>query len=160
MFKRQKQEYKEYEIYTEEEINHIFHLLDEYAPLRNRVFIKFAFTGGFRRGELLAIDESDLFFDKNQVRIDEALQYTKKYGYRFKAPKNKSFRTITLPAAVMQEAYVLLKEIRKNRLLLRELWVGWKEDKINSCYLERITGNHSIPHPQIHGGSDLLKDII
>ncbi|MEC1940159.1 site-specific integrase [Bacillus velezensis] len=127
--KRPKQEYKEYEIYTEEEINHIFHLLDEYAPLRNRVFIKFAITGGFRRGELLAIDESDLFFDTNQVRIDESLQYTKKHGYRFKAPKNKSSRTITLPTSVMQEAYILLKEIKKNRLLLGELWVGWKEDK-------------------------------
>lgn len=59
--KAAKTKYNEYEIYTEEEIKEIFILLDEHAPLRNRVMIKFAFTGGFRRGELLAIDETDLF---------------------------------------------------------------------------------------------------
>ncbi|KAF1273119.1 MULTISPECIES: tyrosine-type recombinase/integrase [Bacillus] len=122
--KRPKQKYKEYDIYTEEEIKEIFHLLDEHAPLRNRVMIKFAFTGGFRKGELLAIDESDLFFDTNEVRIDESLQYTKKNGYRFKEPKSNSFRKITMPADVMKEAAILLREIKRNRLMLGELWQG------------------------------------
>lgn len=47
--------------------------------------------------ELLAIDENDLFFDTNEVRIDESLQYTKKKGYRFKDPKSNSFRKVTMP---------------------------------------------------------------
>lgn len=122
--KRPKQKYNEYEIYTEEEIKEIFMLLDEHAPLRNRVMIKFAFTGGFRRGELLAIDETDLFFDTNEVRIDESLQYTKKKGYRFKDPKSNSFRKVTMPPDIMQEAAILLREIKKNKLLLGELWRG------------------------------------
>ncbi|MEK4788345.1 MULTISPECIES: tyrosine-type recombinase/integrase [Bacillus] len=127
--KRPKVTYKEYDIYNEEEIKSIFKLLDQEASLHHRVAIKFAFTGGFRRGELLAIDENDLIFDTNEVRVDESLQYTKKYGYRFKSPKSKSYRTITLPAEVMKEAYLLLKEVKKNKLMLGELWEGWPEDK-------------------------------
>ncbi|MBT2626136.1 site-specific integrase [Bacillus sp. ISL-32] len=165
--KRPKQEYREYEIYTEEEIQNIFQLLDQYAPLRNSVFIKFAFTGGFRRGELLAIDESDLFFDTNQVRIDESLQYTKKHGYRFKDPKNKSFRTITLPADVMDEASILLRETKKNRFMLGELWTGWEKDRNKlllfggdygkpqyptspNTWWQRFTKRHSLKPARLH----------
>ncbi|MBU8576106.1 integrase [Bacillus pumilus] len=121
--------YKEYDIYTEEEIKDLFKLLNEKASLFHRVAIKFAFTGGFRRGELLAIDESDLSFETNKVRIDESLQYTKKYGHRFKEPKSKSYRTISLPEEVMKEAAILLREVKKNRLKLGELWEGCPEDK-------------------------------
>ncbi|MEC3592635.1 tyrosine-type recombinase/integrase [Bacillus pumilus] len=104
--KRPKVTYQEYDIYTEEEIKDLFKLLDEEASLFHLVAIKFALTGGFRRGELIAIDESDLSFETNEVRIDESLQYTKRY--RFKEPKSKSNRTISLPAEVMKEAAILL----------------------------------------------------
>ncbi|MFN3093967.1 tyrosine-type recombinase/integrase [Bacillus pumilus] len=127
--KRPKVTYKEYDIYTDGEIKDLFKLLDEEAALFHRVAIKFALTGGFRRGELIAIDESDLSFETSEVRIDESLQYTKKYGYRFKEPKSKSYRTITLPAEVMKEAAILLREVKKNKLMLGELWEGCPGDK-------------------------------
>ncbi|MED2945465.1 tyrosine-type recombinase/integrase [Bacillus swezeyi] len=161
--KRPKVEYNEYEIYTENEVSEIFQLLDEHAPLRNRVMIKFFFTGGFRRGELLAIDETDLFFDTNQVRIDESLQYTKKSGYKFKAPKSNSFRTITMPADVMREAFILLREIKKNKLKLGELWEG--TDKLllfsgdlgkpqyptsPNTWWQRFTTRHNIRPSRLH----------
>ncbi|MEN2439893.1 site-specific integrase [Bacillus sp. JR_21] len=161
--KAAKTKYNEYEIFTEEEIKEIFMLLDEHAPLRNRVMIKFAFTGGFRRGELLAIDETDLFFDTNEVRIDESLQYTKKKGYRFKDPKSNSFRKVTMPPDVMQEAAILLREIKKNKLLLGELWRG--TDKLllfggdmgqpqyptsPNTWWQRFTKRHNIKPGRLH----------
>lgn len=137
--------YKEYDIYTEEEIKDLFKLLDEKASLFHRVAIKFAFTGGFRRGELLAIDESDLLFEMNKVRIDESLQYTKKYGYRFKEPKSKSYRTISLPPEVMEEAAILLREVKKNKLKLGELWEGCPGDKDKLLLFGRDRGQPLFP---------------
>ncbi|WP_345805676.1 tyrosine-type recombinase/integrase [Bacillus subtilis] len=151
--KAAKTKYNEYEIYTEEEIKEIFMLLDEHAPLRNRVMIKFAFTGGFRRGELLAIDETDLFFDTNEVRIDESLQYTKKKGYRFKDPKSNSFRKVTMPPDVMQEAAILLRRSRR----INYCWVNCGEEQISFCYLVGIWDNRSIQPHLIPGGRDSLR---
>lgn len=45
---------------------------------------------GVRRGELLALRWSDVDFDKKTIRINKALEKTKKFGLRVKAPKNKS----------------------------------------------------------------------
>jgi integrase len=55
-----------------------------------------AFTG-MRRGEALALRWSDFDAANKTLKIDRALEYTKKFGLRFKAPKSaRGRRTITL----------------------------------------------------------------
>jgi integrase len=55
-----------------------------------------AFTG-MRRGEILALRWSDLDATKKTLRIQRALEYTRKHGLAFKAPKTaRGRRTITI----------------------------------------------------------------
>ena len=52
---------------------------------------------GLRRNELLALRWSDFNEEKKTLRIERALEQTKKFGIRIKAPKTKrGFRTIDL----------------------------------------------------------------
>ncbi|MGY3489625.1 integrase [Bradyrhizobium sp. USDA 4011] len=63
---------------------------------------------GARRNELLALRWSDLDVDKKTLRIERALEHTKKFGIRVKPPKTKrGIRTVDLDAAVIA---MLLKE--------------------------------------------------
>jgi integrase len=55
-----------------------------------------AFTGA-RRNEILALRWSDLDDDAQTLRIERALEVTKKYGARFKGPKKERHkRTIRI----------------------------------------------------------------
>jgi integrase len=59
---------------------------------------------GMRRGELLALRWRDVDLDRGLVRVEQALEYTKAGGCRFKAPKTKhGRRTITIPPALISE---------------------------------------------------------
>lgn len=60
--------------------------------------IVLASTLGLRRGEILALRWRDLDWDKAELRIERALELTKKYGLRLKSPKtDRGRRTIALP---------------------------------------------------------------
>ena len=65
-----KAEAKQKNIYTIDEIAHIFELLDgDDVPLKFRVFFKFAVYSGYRRGELLGLEWKDVDFDNNVISV-------------------------------------------------------------------------------------------
>jgi integrase len=67
-----------------------------------------AAASGARRNELLALRWSDLDADNKTLRIERALEHTKKFGIRIKPPKTKrGFRTIGLDSDTVA---VLLQE--------------------------------------------------
>src|SRR6516164_2779870 len=67
-----------------------------------------AATGARRRNELLALRWTDLDVEKKTLRIERALEQTKKFGIRVKSPKTKrGFRTIDLDQSAVD---LLLKE--------------------------------------------------
>jgi integrase len=67
---------------------------------------------GLRRNELLALRLTDLNEEKKTLRIERALEQTKKFGIRFKPPKTKrGYRTIDLDDGTFE---ILMKE--KERL--------------------------------------------
>jgi integrase len=71
-----------------------------------------AFTG-MRRGEALALRWSDFDAGNKTLKIDRALEYTQKFGLRFKPPKSeRGKRTITLDDFLVE----LLTKERKNYL--------------------------------------------
>jgi integrase len=60
-----------------------------------------AFTG-MRRGEVLALRWSDLNEVEKTLRIDRALEYTRRHGLAFKSPKTaRGRRTITIDGALI-----------------------------------------------------------
>ncbi|MDA9521469.1 hypothetical protein XI06_14190 [Bradyrhizobium sp. CCBAU 11434] len=71
-----------------------------------------AAASGARRNELLALRWSDLDVGKKTLRIERALEHTKKFGIRIKPPKTKrGLRTINLDDDTMA---VLLKEKQRH----------------------------------------------
>jgi integrase len=78
--------------------------------------VALAAATGVRRGELLALRWSDLNTEKKTLRIERALEQTKKFGIRCKPPKTKrGFRTIDLDDTILQ---VLLTERERHQRLV------------------------------------------
>jgi integrase len=78
-------------------------------PYWNQVF-RFLFETGVREGEMFALTWSNIFFDKNKIRIKQSIStksLEKNSTYRIKSPKNKrSFREIDMNT----DLYNLLKD--------------------------------------------------
>lgn len=95
----------------------------EDEPLQYRLLINTAIFTGARLGELLALEWSDIDYDRHTVRISKALQYLPGKGVFTKPPKTeKGNRIITIPDTLI----VLFKrhnaEQAENRLRCGQLW--------------------------------------
>ncbi|MCW2219519.1 integrase [Bradyrhizobium japonicum] len=78
------------------------------STLFDLVFVM-SFTG-MRRGEALALRWSDFDPEAKTLRIEQALEYTKKYGLRFKEPKSaRGKRTINLDDGLVDQLIVMRK---------------------------------------------------
>jgi integrase len=77
--------------------------------------VALAAATGLRRNEALALRWSDLDAENKTLRVERALDFTKKFGTTFKAPKTKrGNRTIALDDATI--AVLLLERERHQRL--------------------------------------------
>jgi integrase len=71
---------------------------------------------GLRRNELLALRVTDFNEEKKTLRIERALEQTKKFGIRFKPPETKrGYRTIDLDDGTVK---ILVAERAKCQRLL------------------------------------------
>ena len=78
-----------------------------------------ALATGARRNELLALRWQDVDLDKGHLRIETALEQTRAYGIRIKAPKTrKGRRTISLPGAAVEALRVHWRAQQEQRLAL------------------------------------------
>lgn len=116
--------HEEKEVYTLEETQHFLDSL-ETVPLQYQVFFTLAVFGGFRRGELLGLEWSDIDFEAQTVGIRRTSQYTPERGIFTDTTKTRgSQRTLKLPADV----FALLRRYRteqaKQRLLLGDRWTA------------------------------------
>lgn len=117
-----KVERKEKEILTGSELARFLSLLDT-QPLQYKTMVTVALYAGLRRGELVALNWSDVDFGNSAINISKGIVYTPDTGIVETTPKNKSSeRIVSLPAHVMD----LLKEYQKHyiekRLLMGDLW--------------------------------------
>ncbi len=88
--------------------------------------VALAAASGARRNELLALRWTDLDVVKKTLRIERALEQTKKFGIRIKPPKTKrGFRTIDLDDGVIA---VLLKERARHQRLCAGISDGIEVD--------------------------------
>ena len=103
-----KGEKKEKEIYTLEEVEQLFELLEE-APMKYKVFFTLAIYSGFRRGELLGLEWKDMDFDNNVINVRRTSNYTVSKGtYTDTTKTKKSQRSLKFPDHVMD----LLREYK------------------------------------------------
>ena len=115
---------KEKEIYSIEEIEQLFKLLES-APLKYRTFITLAVYTGFRRGELMGLEWKDIDFDSGVVSVRRTSNYTVKTGiYTDTTKTKKSQRSLKFPQSVMD----LLREYKAEQDEEREkLGTKWQE---------------------------------
>ena len=79
---------------------------------------------GIRRGELAALEWSDLDFSQNTVRITKSVAMTKE-GTFTKVPKSReSIRTVSVPDSVMETARKHRADQLRYRLQLGSYWKG------------------------------------
>ena len=92
---------KEKEIYSIEEIEQLFRLLED-APLKYRTFFTLAVYTGFRRGELMGLEWKDIDFESGVVSVRRTSNYTVKTGIYTDTTKTKSSqRSMKLPQLVL-----------------------------------------------------------
>ena len=96
-----KGEKKEKEIYSLEEIEQLFNLLED-APLKYRTFFTLAIYSGFRRGELLGLEWKDIDWENCVISVRRTSNYTVEKGiYTDTTKTRKSKRTLKFPQNVM-----------------------------------------------------------
>src|SRR5262249_40013051 len=104
---------QEIEILTAGQVQSVREFLRE-KPLHAITAV--ALTTGLRRGELLALRWQDVDLDGSYLRVERALEETKRGGLAFKAPKTRhGRRTVTLPTstvAVLREHWKAQQEHR------------------------------------------------
>ncbi len=64
--------------------------------------VALAIATGARLGELVGLRWSDIDFDRGVLTIRRALEYSKAYGLREKAPKSGKARSVDLPASAVE----------------------------------------------------------
>lgn len=119
-----KGEKKEKDIYTLEEVAHLFQLL-ETAPLKYRTFFTLAIYSGFRRGEMLGLEWKDIDWEHNVISVRRTSNYTAFKGiYTDTTKTKKSQRSLKFPQSVMD----LLREYKAEQDEEREkLGTKWQD---------------------------------
>ena len=120
-----------------------------YAPVMVALFT------GMRRNEVLALNWGRVDLDRKVIKVREALEFTKKHGIRFKAPKSKAGRRdITLPDILADT----LRDYRKAQLELRlKLAAGKLRD--DDLLFADLNGAPLSPNAVSAAWSDYAKQI-
>lgn len=93
-------------------------------PTQHKIFFYIALFGGLRKGEIIALQWSDVNFSTSSITISKS---TARVGHEqiTKTPKTKtSNREITLPAFVMELLKSYKLEQNKYRLSIGSQWIG------------------------------------
>ena len=113
---------KEKEIYSIEEIEQLFRLLED-APLKYRTFFTLAVYMGFRRGELMGLEWKDIDFESGVVSVRRTSNYTVKTGIYTDTTKTKSSqRSMKLPQLVLDILKEHKTEQDEERIKLGTKW--------------------------------------
>ena len=136
-----KGEKKEKEIYTLEEVEQLFQLL-ETAPLKYRTFFTLAIYSGFRRGELLGLEWKDIDWDNNVISVRRTSNYTAEKGiYTDTTKTKKSQRSLKFPQVVMDLLKAFKAEQEDERGKLGNQWID--HDRLFVKYDGRPMNNNT-----------------
>ncbi|MDF2683976.1 MAG: hypothetical protein K0R47_5166 [Brevibacillus sp.] len=92
-----------------------------------RLYFLGAIIGGFRRGELIALDEDDCDFENYRLRIDESISGTENGKADISDTKNEASNDyVDMPKWYMDELHIHIKNQRKQNLKIKAegVWKG------------------------------------
>ncbi|MDD3138633.1 MAG: site-specific integrase [Lachnospiraceae bacterium] len=160
---------KEATFFEVDEILKIKDALDK-EPLKWKVPTYLMIYTGARRGEILGLRWKSVYFDDNEIKIENNLQYTSKTGIYDESPKEEDFRTISVPPLLMD----MLKELKEVQDILKDGIPGYEDhgycfardnglplfpDSINSfltSFSERNGFSDIHPHKFRHSQASIL----
>ena len=117
-----KGEKKEKEIYTLEQVEQLFNLLED-APLKYRTFFTLAIYSGFRRGELLGLEWKDIDWDNCVISVKRTSNYTAEKGiYTDTTKTRKSQRSLKFPMVVIDLLRAFKEEQDEERERIGDKW--------------------------------------
>lgn len=111
------------EIYSKEELAQMLHCLDN-EPLMFQVIIHLAINTGCRRGELTALEWSDINFDERSVRISKSLYKIKGEQIKTKDTKTHESRVVAIPDYCIKLLKCWQTQQTEIRLKLGTAWKG------------------------------------
>lgn len=91
---------KKSDVYSKQELDVIFTILDKY-PLHWQILIKLAITIGARQGEIAALEWKHFDFEKKTILIEQSLSETTEEGLILKATKNDRYRYVSIPKTLI-----------------------------------------------------------
>lgn len=159
-----KQEHRETEVFTLEEMGQIFDCLER-EPLKYQLMVRLAFATGARRGELCALQWEHIHLDAQPPELDIVQSNYKLAGeeVRTKEPKSRtSIRPIILPESIAQLIARYHLEQMKRADMLGDAWnnpKGWvfttaeggpiHPDTITRWFSKFLKKN-GLPHRKLH----------
>lgn len=162
--------------YNEDEAQAVVDALYK-ESIRWRLFILGSMIGGFRRGELVALEWSFVSFNEQSVSIENNIPLTKKGKAIEKDPKSlSSIRAVDMPEWYMEELQLFYQEWEDEKKNLGDKWEGEDRQfvfhsgtgkpyyyKHPSRWWERFCKRHGLRYIKFHGlrhsmGTLLIED--
>ena len=164
---------KEHKMFTLEQAKTFLDILEQpETPVKYRAFFQLALFGGFRRGEILGLEWSDIDFDTGVIHIRRTVHYSKELGYYDTEPKSKkSVRALTLPENVIFTLKQLRNFQNSQRFKLGDRWnsterlfTTWDEHQMNGAspfgWLTKICAANDLPKVNLHSFRHLNASLL
>lgn len=119
--KKLKAEKKKMNIYEKSDIAELVNRLDTTPPMWRSLVI-LAVISGARAGELVGLEWKHVNFERETIRIEQALTLKKGEGVKVKSTKTDRSRIVSVPASILQLLKELKHEKNKAKLQAAELW--------------------------------------
>lgn len=164
---------REHKMFTVEQAKQFLDILEQpETDIKYRAFFQLAIFGGFRRGEILGLEWSDIDFDTNIVHIRRTVHYSKKLGYYDTEPKSKSsVRSLQLPESVIFTVKQLRNEQLSKRIKIGDNWhnterlfTTWNGRQMSgsapSSWLIKTCERYGLPKVNLHSMRHLNASLL
>lgn len=131
-------------VWNRDEVNKFLTHAKENNPRFYPVYI-LAIYGGFREGEVLGINRTDVNLLKGIVTLNHVVQYLMGIGVVITEPKtNKSRRSVKLPLTALNVLRIYLEGKESNQLRVRILPASPRNDMVLRGHVVLILGSQWI----------------
>jgi integrase len=155
---------KDIEYYSEVEAQAVIFALTQ-EPLMWRIYCTAALIGGFRRGELVALEWSDINYEEQSIWINKSISLTENGQAVLGEPKSKSsIGKVDMPEWFMELLKLYQNKWEENKRNVQDLWIGAEHYYVfhggfgkplyftyPSEWWRRFTEKHNLKRISLHG---------
>ncbi len=125
--KKPKNPQKEMLFFDSDEAAHLIELLNQ-EPIMWKMCFLTALIGGLRRGELVALEVSDIDFDENTLSVTKNIPLTVNGEALVRPTKSSKPRTIKMPFWYMEELKEYLNQWQEEKEATGDMWKGGEHE--------------------------------